>query len=132
MSRAFTKEDAGDSDELPERHQSASPNYVTPEGLSALRRKMEQLREILASLPRESPRAREVRRDLRYFTGRVSSAIVVEPSNVISQEVHFGSIVDLRRPDGGIRRVIIVGQDEAEGSDEKIAWDSVLATALID
>ena len=35
MSRAFIKEDAGDPDELPDRHQSASPNYVTPEGLAA-------------------------------------------------------------------------------------------------
>ena len=36
MSRAFVKEDAGDPDDLPERHQSAAPNYVTPEGLAPL------------------------------------------------------------------------------------------------
>ncbi|HVA65563.1 MAG TPA: GreA/GreB family elongation factor [Elusimicrobiota bacterium] len=131
MSRAFTKEDESDFDELPDRYQSASPNYVTREGLAALRRREEELRQGLASLPKESPRAREARRDLRYFAGRIASAILVEPQAGLAREVRFGAAVDLRLKDGRARRVVIVGQDEAEGSKDKIAWDSVLATALI-
>ncbi len=131
MSRAFTKEDAGDFDELPERHQSSSPNYVTPEGLAALRRRMEELQNRIASLPRESQQAKEARRDLHYYTGRVSSALLVEPQAASAAEARFGATVALRRKNGSLRRVKIVGQDEAESAEDKIAWDSALAMALM-
>ena len=132
MSRAFIKEDAGDSDDLPERHQSASPNYVTREGLEALRRREQGLRELLSRLPRESVEAREAARDLRYYAGRVASAILVETPADAGREARFGAWIEMRRGDGRVRRVRVVGQDEAEGSpDDKIAWDSSLAMALI-
>ena len=131
MSRAFIKEDAGDPDELPERHQSAAPNYMTPEGLAALRRQAVELRERLAALPKDGPAAREAKRDLRYYEGRVASAIPVDPRAGLAEEVRFGATVSLRGQDGQTLRRTIVGQDEAEGAPDKLAWDSALALALL-
>ena len=131
MSRAFIKEDAGDPDELPERHQSASPNYVTPEGLAALRQKALELRAQLESLPKDGMEARQTRRDLHYYDGRTASAILVDPRAGPEDEVRFGAFVDLHGGDGKTRRVAVVGQDEAEGAAGKISWDSTLAMALM-
>jgi transcription elongation GreA/GreB family factor len=131
MSRAFVKEDAGDPDELPERHQSAAPNYVTPEGLAALRQKAAELRARFEPLAKDSREAKEVKRDLRYFEGRVASARPVDPKTAPADEVRFGAVVELRGEDGKTRRLAIVGQDEADGAQDKIAWDSALALALM-
>ena len=103
MSRAFIKEDAGDPDELPERHQSASPNYVTPQGLAALRQKAAELRARLEPLAQDGREANEVKRDLRYFEGRVASAILVDPKNGPADEVRFGAVVELGGGDGKTR-----------------------------
>ncbi|MDD5627542.1 MAG: GreA/GreB family elongation factor [Elusimicrobia bacterium] len=131
MSRAFIKEDAGDPDEQPERHQSAAPNYVTPQGLAALREQAEGLRQRLEGLAADSREAKEVKRDLRYFEGRLASAIPVDPKAAPPGEVRFGARVELQAADGRTRVVAIVGQDEAEGASGKIAWDSALALALM-
>ena len=131
MSRAFIKEDAGDPDELPERHQSASPNYVTPQGLDALRSRAAELRARLAPFPADSKEARVLQRDLRYYDGRVRSAILVDPKNAAEGEIRFGAIVDLLGDDGATRTVAIVGQDEAEGAPDKTSWDSTLALSLL-
>ncbi|MBI5238958.1 MAG: GreA/GreB family elongation factor [Elusimicrobia bacterium] len=131
MSRAFIKEDAGDPDELPERHQSAAPNYVTPEGLAALRQRAAELRGRLKALSSESREAKEVKRDLRYFDGRLASAIPVDPKVAPLDEVRFGARVELQAADGKKRTVTIVGQDEAEGAPDKAAWDSALALSLM-
>ncbi|OGS40542.1 MAG: hypothetical protein A3J82_06630 [Elusimicrobia bacterium RIFOXYA2_FULL_69_6] len=131
MSRAFIKEDAGDPDELPERHQSASPNYVTPEGLAALKQRASELLDRLKSLPSDSREAKAAKRDLRYFDGRLASAIPVDPKVAPADEVRFGARVELQSADGGKRTVTIVGQDEAEGAGDKIAWDSALALSLM-
>jgi len=131
MSRAFIKEDAGDSDELPERHQSSAPNYVTPEGMAALRRRADELRARLESLAQDSPQRREVRREARYCEGRLASAILVAPGACPPDEVRFGACVDLEAPEGARRTVSIVGQDEADEAAGKIAWDSSLALKLM-
>jgi transcription elongation GreA/GreB family factor len=131
MSRAFIKEDAGDPDDLPERHQSASPNYVTPEGLAALRQKAVELRARLEPLAKDSREAREVKRDLRYYEGRAASAILVDPRTAPSDDIRFGAVVDLCGEKDESRTLAIVGQDEAEGAQDRIAWDSALALALM-
>jgi transcription elongation GreA/GreB family factor len=131
MSRAFIKEDAGDPDDLPERHQSASPNYVTPDGLAALRQKAVELRARLEPLPQDGREAREVKRDLHYYEGRVASAILVDPKAGPADEVRFGARVEFRAADGKPHTVTIVGQDESEGCQDKIAWDSALALSLM-
>ncbi len=127
MSRAFVKEDAGDPDELPELHQSSAPNYVTLAGLEALRAAAVRLRERLGALPPESREVLAAKRDLRYFEGRVASAIPVDSRTGPADEVRFGATVVLRGEDGKTRSVEIVGQDEAKGALGKVAWDSALA-----
>ena len=127
MSRAFIKEDAGDPDELPELHQSSAPNYVTSVGLEALRQKAMELRRQLESLPPENRETPKVKRDLRYFEGRLASAILVDPGTGPLDEVRFGATVVMRTDNGRTRSVAIVGQDEAQGAADKIAWDSALA-----
>ena len=53
------------------------------------------------------------------------------PSYEPPDEIRFGAAVELRGDDGQTRRLAIVGQDEAEGAADKLAWDSALALALM-
>ena len=138
MSRAFVKEadDNLPSDELPERPQSPHPNYVTPAGLAQLHTRMQSLqseRDQLAA--RDDPMARtrllEVKRDLRYFQGRVERAILVDPSNQPKDEVHFGAEVEFFDEGGERLTYRIVGEDEADVVSGRLSWASPLGKALI-
>lgn len=131
MSRAFVNENAGDSDELPERPQSASPNYVTPAGLDALRRKAVELKTALSSLPAEDRGRRELARDLKYYEGRIARAILVDTRGKPGDEVRFGATVRVADAKGRERAFTLVGQDEAEEAAGKISWDSSAALALL-
>lgn len=131
MSRAFIKEDAGDSDDLPERPQSSAPNYVTPNGLARLRQKVQELRSALASETGEK-RRKELLRDRTYYEGRLGRAILVETAGRKGDEVRFGATVEVVEASGARRRFVLVGQDEAEeDGGEKVAWDSATALALL-
>ncbi|MBI4347295.1 MAG: GreA/GreB family elongation factor [Elusimicrobia bacterium] len=131
MSRAFIKEDAGDPDELPERPVPSSPNYVTPYGLDALRRKALELKSALAGAGAEERRRRELARDLRYVEARIARAILVDSKARPGDSVRFGARVRVRDARGAESTFAIVGQDEAEEGGEKVAWDSPAALALI-
>ncbi len=133
MSQAFVKE--GDqSDDLPERPLGERPNYVTPEGLAALRRARDELSARRAELSkvrtREDPQLKLVERDLRYFEARVDSAILVDRSKDKPEDVRFGAEVELDG-DGGRRRYRIVGEDEADPACGRLSWSSPLALALM-
>ena len=138
MSRAFVKEadDNLPSDELPERPQSPHPNYVTARGLEQLHAKVHVLqaeRDQLAA--QDDPMARtrllEVKRDLRYFQGRVERAILVDTGGQPKDEVHFGAEVEIEDADGRRRMYHIVGEDEADVSAGSISWASPLGKAMI-
>lgn len=134
MSQAFTKE--GDaSDDLPERPVSERPNYVTPAGLAALRLKARELAQRRAALlarrgPETEAELRLVERDLRYFEARSDSALLVDRAGEKPREVLFGAMVEVEGPEGP-RRFAIVGEDEADPAQDKLAWSSPLALALI-
>jgi len=137
MSRAFVKEadDNQPSDELPERPQSPHPNYVTPAGLAQLHARVHALqaeRDQLAA--QDDPMARtrllEVKRDLRYFQGRLERAILVDPAGQPKDEVHFGAEVDIAGDDVRVT-YRIVGEDEAEVAAGRISWASPVGKALI-
>jgi len=64
MNRAFTKEDSGDEDDLPDRPQPAGPNYVTPRGRRLLENELKALTAELAKFPLGSEDS-EVRRRRR-------------------------------------------------------------------
>lgn len=139
MSRAFVKENdlehAGT--DLPERPQSAHPNYVTPGGLIQLQTESARLeQERLTLAPRkEDPIIRQrmamIDRDLRYIQGRLERAIPVDPAGQATDTVLFGAVVNLDDEHGDSHTYMIVGEDEADISQNKVSWVSPLARALI-
>ena len=138
MSRAFVKEadDNLPSDELPERPQSPHANYVTPRGLAQLHARVHALQEERDRLSaQDDPMARTrllaVKRDLRYFQGRVERAILVDPSGQPKEEIRFGAEVEIEDGNGTRTTYRIVGEDEADVNAGRISWASPLGKALI-
>ncbi len=137
MSRAFVKEpDSGSpEDEIPERRVSEHPNYVTPAGLAQLEDEIGRLRAEQQSVgadPQDADageRLAYIDRELRYFTGRLESAILVADRS--TDEVAFGAQVRVRGSDGSDRRFAIVGEDEADLASGKVSYVSPLAQALL-
>jgi transcription elongation GreA/GreB family factor len=138
MSRAFVKgDDEGlPGDEVPERPIGPEPNYVTREGLAQLRQRYEALQQQHFELKAaaedfDKPKLNAVDRDLRYFSQRLESAILVDVSNEPHDEVHFGARVKVEDPDGRAQLFQIVGEDEADVATGKISFLSPLAKAMI-
>ena len=138
MSRAFVKGDDSDlsGQELPERPVSSQPNYVTQEGLDQLRSRYETLQQQHAELKAaeedfDKPKLTEIERDLRYFSQRLESAILVDPSKEPQGEVHFGATVEAEDEEGHLHRFKIVGEDEADVATGKVSWMSPLARAMM-
>ena len=139
MSRAFVKEDSGDRpDDTPERRSSGLPNYVTPDGKAALRRRVSELEETFRELrktrtgdPLHTQRLRAAERDLLYYEHRLKTAVLVDNSGCGAAEARFGALVSARDGDGTLYRFHIVGEDEADPDTGKISWASPLASALL-
>ena len=132
MSRAFVKEDTGESlEDLPDRPVSEHRNLVTVEGLAAIEAEVERLNAAYAEAQTSADRAalQRLSRDLRYWSQRLGSAEVM-PEPAGTGTVQFGSRVTLLRADG--RRVTyrIVGEDEADPAKGTISYVSPLARAL--
>ncbi|MBI3296567.1 MAG: GreA/GreB family elongation factor [Elusimicrobia bacterium] len=121
MSQAFIKNDAEDGP--PERRPPSGPNYVTPRGFELLSKKVRALGERRGELTKEE------RGELRYWQGRLSSAVPVDNSKRPPEDVRFGAEVVLKDA-GGTRRVRIVGQDEADEALGALSWDSIAARVL--
>ncbi|HYE36990.1 GreA/GreB family elongation factor [Methylocaldum sp.] len=139
MSRAFVKEPDGEQigDDLPERPRSSYTNYVTPQGLQQLQERVRELsvqKEILVGKDDLGARQqlKQVERDLHYYEERVQSAVVVQPDAQTDDKVRFGSTVEVLDLDGQTLRFTIVGEDEADATQEKISWMSPLARALLE
>jgi transcription elongation factor GreB len=138
MSRAFVKGDDSDlsGEEVPERPISPYPNYVTAEGMAQLRQRYEQLQSEHAMLKSaaeafDKPKLTAVDRDLRYFSQRLESAILVDQRKEPQDEVHFGATVQAQDAHGHTHRFKIVGEDEADVATGKVSWLSPLAKALM-
>ena len=142
MSRAFVKEpDEGAPEEgLPERQISDHPNYVTPAGLRGLEQQIAELEErrleLHAAAADDDALARGQReyvdRDLRYFTRRLETAILVDPRRQPRRMVAFGAAVTVSEQGGAQRTFTIVGEDEADLKAAKISYVSPLAEALLE
>lgn len=139
MSRAFLNEDKFEQagDEVVERPISDEPNYVTAAGQHNLKyevQRLEALREELAP-KKEDPFAAlqlaEAERDLRYFSARLESAILVDTSKHPQDEIRFGATVDVEDENGQVMEFRIVGEDESDITKNKVSWASPLAKALI-
>lgn len=128
MSRAFVKEDADAPPPPPlERPVSSAPNLVTPRGARRIDAEIARLETEIAAAPDDTA-AGALRRDLRYWTTRRASAQLITP-DAAPETAGFGTQVTIRR-EGKVSTVAIVGEDEADPEDGRIAWTSPLARAL--
>ncbi len=156
MSKAFTREDAGDDEEenlspalkLP----PGSKNYITPAGHARLLAEQEEL------IKRERPRIvevvawaasngdrsengdylygkkrlREIDRRIRFLTKRLEIAEVTDPSlHQGSDQVFFGATVEFVDQQGVQQTVTIVGIDEADSAQGQVSWVAPIARALL-
>lgn len=135
MSRAFVKEGTGELEPLPDLPISPHPNYVTPRGLADLKARLLARQADLAALKARAERLDRLpeaaaERDIRYLEARLRSAILVEAATRPVTEVQFGTRVRIEM-EGAERVFEIVGEDEADADQGRIAPQSPLARALI-
>jgi transcription elongation GreA/GreB family factor len=127
MSRAFVKEDDGAPPPIPERPISAAPNLVTPRGAHLIRQAIVELQARLARAAGDEE-TESIRRDLRYWSSRQASMRIVA-SVAAPEVVGLGTRVTIRR--GSVDSVVtIVGEDESDPPNGRIAWTAPLARAL--
>ncbi len=88
---------------------------------------MELLREALARAESEKNE-----RDIRYYSERVATAIVVDPKSHKNGVVEFGATVEAHDARGTRLRVRIVGEDEADPLKGSISFESPIAQAFAD
>lgn len=134
-----------------------SPNYMTAECAKKMREEirllLEQVRpEVVRTVSWAASngdrsengdylygkkRLREIDRRIRHLQRRMDRAEIVdlrkqaENSKKAGHKVLFGARVGVKREDGSILQVMIVGIDEAEPSSGKISWISPMARALL-
>ena len=139
MNRAFVKEpdEGAPAEGLPDRQISDHPNYVTPAGLKQLEQKVGELETVRLGLLDDEDalsggQLEYVDRDLRYFTRRFETAILVDPRRQPRRMVKFGAAVTVTEPGGAQRTFTIVGEDEADLKAGKISYVSPLAEALLE
>jgi transcription elongation factor GreB len=137
VSRAFVKEDAEAAPLVPRRAPlpEGARNYVTRRGLALLRSERDDL---LAQLSAEehgntaSPAtSAALRARILELEGRLASAEPVEPPPGELELVRFGLSVSVRSADGAVRTVRIVGVDEANAAEGRIAFVAPVARALL-
>lgn len=120
MSRAFVKEDDGDSEVVAPRPQRQHPYYVTPEGYAQLEKRLADAQA--------AGNAREVEQTQE----RLEAAIIVDPREQPHDVAAFGAEVTVETPDRKKQTYRIVGEDEADPLSGTISWLSPLAQALLD
>lgn len=144
MSKAFTKDEAWEEPFVPPRAPvpAGVPNYVTPRGLRLLREELATLEAARRQLEAERGDDVEYRRRLAILTGRtgdltgrIASAVVVDPRHQPRDEARFGARVALRtlggEHAGEERRLEIVGIDEADAVHGRVAFTAPLARAIL-
>jgi transcription elongation factor GreB len=129
-----------------------SDRFITPEGLARIRAEYDELFGIerpkvvetvswAASLGDRSENAdyiygkrrlREIDRRLGYLARIMKQAKVVDPAKQQARDqVRFGATVELADEDDNRRTVTIVGNDEADASAARIAWNAPVSRALL-
>ncbi|MGM1054336.1 MAG: GreA/GreB family elongation factor [Bacteroidota bacterium] len=142
MSRGFVKED--DQEEAPFiPPRAALPagtiNYVTPEGYNQLIEEREKLEIEISQLNIENDKERRHARatftgSLNLLNERIGTARILKPLEQSRDEVRFGAKVIFKFIDGkqkgSIRKFQLVGVDEANIKENKIAFVAPIAIAL--
>ena len=103
------------------------PNLVTAAGLRLTEARVSELEAAIAA-ERDEGKLTELQRDLRYWRTRLATAELAPPPP--EGEAAFGSRVAFRL-NGEMRAVDIVGDDEADPHNGRIAFSAPLARALI-
>ena len=145
MSRAFVKDDGADAPPVIPPRAPLPPgvaNYVTPRGLKLLREERARLnaeRTTLAA-PRpsddgtaEAERKRRltvVSTELAQLAERLALAKLVTPRGRPEDPVRFGAHVTVQTGSGEERRFQIVGVDEADAAEGRLAFTSPMARAV--
>jgi len=138
MSRAFIKENdlehAGI--DIPERPVSLETNYVTPAGLKDLQSSIDSLdkeRQLLIGKEDSTIKQKIMRieRDIRYFSSRLESAILIDPSIQNKEIILFSAKVELLSVNNKRYEFEIVGEDEVNIKENKISYLSPIAKSLI-
>jgi len=102
------------------------PNLVTRRGLRLIEAKHAELEAALADA--EGEEAERLRRELRYWSTRMTTAEIAPPLS--DGEAGIGARVRFRL-DGKERALDIVGADEADPASDRIGFSAPLAQALI-
>lgn len=140
MSRGFVKED--DQEETPLVPPRADLpegviNYVTPLGMEALQAERENLlseREQLSPNNGKEERIsfNYITAKLQLLTNRLATAKIIDLRSPPQDEVRFGAQVTLKIGKAPqLQKYQIVGVDEADISQQKIAFISPMASLLI-
>lgn len=129
MSRGFIKE--GDQEEIPMVPPRAYlpegvPNYVTKEGLDALKEELKSLEEERVKAGDNYIKVNFIDATIKQLVGRINSAVEVDLSKVSKDTVSFGTWV---RYNGRVVR--IVGVDEADVNKGLVSFVSPIAKLLI-
>lgn len=145
MSKAFTKDDADEAPLVPRRAPlpDGVPNHVTPRGLRLLRAEHTRLEAERRSADAQARddgdgaphRLAALDQRLADLAERIAGARPVDPARVATDQVRFATQVTLRTLDGErpgeVRRVQIVGVDEADPAAGRIAFTAPLARAVL-
>lgn len=140
MSRGFVKED--DQEEAPiipprAALPAGTMNYVTPFGHQALLKERNALEEDRKNLSQgnetEHRRAAAViDGKLQLLNQRIASARILDPKEQPKDEVRFGAEVELENTTNNTSlKFQIVGVDEADVKQQKIAFIAPIARAVI-
>jgi transcription elongation GreA/GreB family factor len=132
MSRAFVKEDVESPEEILARPISSRPNFVTAEGRKQIDQALARYEAAhTAAVHKENRTAIELTaREVSYWSNRKNTAIVVSEASGRGQ-VQFGASVTVRRHDGRVQTLRIVGEDEADPSAGTISYVSPFAQAVM-
>src|SRR4051794_17108353 len=127
------------------------PNYITPDGYRRLREEYEalfsderpKLVETISWAAANGDRSengdyiygrkrlREIDRRLGWLSRRMKDAKVVDPAAQPERaRVFFGATVTLADEDDRERTVTLVGEDETDASNGRIAWTSPIGRAI--
>ena len=127
------------------------PNYITPEGLAALRVRYEalfaderpKLVEVVSWAAGNGDRSengdylygkkrlREIDRELGWLSRRMKAAKTINPADQPDKaRIWFGATVTIADEDDRERILTLVGDDEQDASVGRIGWNSPIARAL--
>jgi transcription elongation factor GreB len=139
MSKAFTKEESAD-DSIMVRARAPLPadvpNYVTARGLGLLERELHELEAERDTLERSTDEKQRQRLPSLYariteVAARVHGTVLVDVAEDQKDEVRLGAHVTVRDGAGRERRYQIVGVDEANGAEGRLAFVAPVARALL-